>query len=64
MICARCRKETNVHTMSRFNTDDICMDCLEKEKRHPKYPEAAAAELAAVKAGDLNFPGVGKPADL
>ena len=64
MTCERCGKETNVHTMSRFNTQDICMECVEKEKRHPKYPEAAAAELAETKAGRYNFPGIGKPSDL
>jgi hypothetical protein len=50
--------------MSRFNTQDLCMKCLEKEKKHPKYKEAAEAELRAVQAGNYNFPGIGKPADL
>lgn len=50
--------------MSRFNTDAICLDCNAKEKRHPKYPEAEAAELEAVRSGDYNFPGIGKPDDL
>jgi hypothetical protein len=40
------------------------MECLEKEEKHPKYKEAAAAELRAVQAGNYNFPGIGKPADL
>lgn len=64
MVCQRCRKETNAHTMSRFDTQDICLDCREKEKRHPKYAEAVAAELAEVRKGNYNFPGIGKPADL
>ena len=57
MECERCHAETQVHTMSRFNTQAICMDCLDKEKKHPDYPKAAAAELAAVRAGDYNFKG-------
>jgi len=53
--------------MSRFNTDEICCgdkSCVTKECNHPKYVEAANAELDAVKSGDMNFPGIGKPADL
>jgi hypothetical protein len=53
-----------VSIMSRFNTDEICMECEEKEKKHPDYPRAVKAEAAAVRAGNYNFPGIGKPADL
>lgn len=42
----------------------ICDSCEEKEKAHPKYPEAKKAELEAVQRGDMNFPGIGKPSDL
>jgi len=62
--CARCGAKNGPTTMSRFNTDILCMDCLSKEKAHPKYPEAAKAELEAVQRGDYNFPGIGKPSDL
>jgi hypothetical protein len=40
------------------------MDCKKKERAHPRYAEADAAEVAAVRAGVRNFPGIGKPADL
>lgn len=62
--CSRCGKETGTRTMSIFNTDMLCMACLAKEEKHPQYQEAAAAELAAVRRGNYNFPGLGKPADL
>jgi hypothetical protein len=62
--CQRCHKATDVHTMSRFNEDLICDECDDRERQHPKYQEAADAELRAVQAGDMNFPGVGKPSDL
>lgn len=62
--CERCGKETIVTIMSKFNTQTICMDCKEKEKAHPKYAEADAAEVAAVKAGNYNFAGIGLPPDL
>jgi hypothetical protein len=47
--------------MSRFNTDVLCMRCIEEEKMHPDYPKAAAAELETVRRGDYNFPGIGWP---
>jgi len=62
--CHRCRKETRTTTMSMFNEDVLCMDCKEKEKNHPKYKEACAVEAQAVKNGNYNFKGIGKPSDL
>ena len=47
--------------MSRFDTSVLCMRCIEEEKKHPDYPKAAAAELAAIRRGDMNFPGIGWP---
>jgi hypothetical protein len=47
-----------------FNTDLICIPCKDKERKHPDYKAAADAELAATKAGNRNFKGIGKPADL
>ena len=64
MKCERCGQETISQSMSFFNTDMCCSDCLEKEKKHPKYQEARDAEEAAVRRGETNFPGIGKPADL
>ena len=59
--CDRCGGELRVRTMSRFNTDCICMKCAEEERNHPDSQTAADAELAAVKRGDMNFPGIGWP---
>jgi hypothetical protein len=64
MICERCGKETICTIMSKFNTQNICMNCKNKERSHPKYKEAAEAELAAVRSGDYNYPGIGKPSNL
>lgn len=50
--------------MSKFNLDHICMTCDKKEKAHPKYKQASLAEHKAVKSGNLNYEGVGKPTDL
>ena len=62
--CERCGDKPFSHTMSRFNTQLICGPCEKKEREHPDYQRAADAELAAVKRGNYNFPGIGKPKDL
>lgn len=62
--CDRCHQPALATIMSRFNTDTICLPCEKKERAHPDYQKAADAELAAVRRGDYNFPGIGKPADL
>ena len=63
--CDRCgNPKPDGLIMSKFNTDMICPNCQAIEKRHPKYEEACGVELASVMAGDYNFPGIGKPADL
>ena len=59
-VCDRCRKPlAGRRTMSFCNTDTICMECAEAERKRPDYGAAHAAEVAAVRAGDLNFKGVG-----
>lgn len=62
--CDRCGKDTTCTIMSYFNTDILCMECADKERRHPKYMEAKQIETDHVKRGDWNFKGIGKPADL
>ncbi len=47
------------HSVSYFNTEDICCDCKTDERHFPGYAAALAAEEAAVRGGNLNFPGVG-----
>jgi len=62
--CDRCYQDTLSCTGSQFNTEMICRDCAEKERAHPDYERARAADQAAVRARDYNFPGIGKPTDL
>ena len=59
--CDRCGGLLTVRRMSRFNTEVLCPRCIEEERQHPDYKLAAEAELAAVRAGDRNFPGIGWP---
>ena len=47
-----------VRQMSRFNTDVLCQKCIEEERNHPGYGKAVDAELAAVRAGERDFPGI------
>jgi hypothetical protein len=62
--CERCGKLTIGLIMSIFNTEMICIDCKEKEDVHPDYRRAKNRELEAVKQGNYNFKGIGKPNDL
>lgn len=46
------------YSMSWMTLEHICCDCKDREATHPRYAEARAAELAAVEAGDWNYPGL------
>ncbi len=59
--CDRCGKKTSVTTMSYFNTDVICQECDELERKHPSYERAREVENQHVRDGDYNFSGVGLP---
>lgn len=63
--CDRCKKslQGQPFRMSRFNTDLLCMDCVDKETRHPDYQIAVEAELAEVRKGNYNYPGIGYPGE-
>jgi hypothetical protein len=57
--CDRCGGSlANGRTMSRFNTDCICLKCVDAEKNHPDYQKAIDAEVAAICNGNFNFPGI------
>jgi hypothetical protein len=62
--CDRCYEPLLASIMSRFNTDTLCLKCIDKERKHPAYAAAQEAELRAVRAGNYNYAGAGKPADL
>ncbi|WP_346866650.1 MULTISPECIES: gamma-glutamylcyclotransferase [unclassified Clostridium] len=44
--------------MSMFNTDCICMDCLEKEKKDKDYKKAVKADHEEIKKGNYNYKGI------
>lgn len=58
-VCERCHCETEVTTMSRFNTQMICLGCEEEERSRPDYKDAVEAEIAAIRNGNYNFVGIG-----
>ena len=60
MRCQRCHEETSITTCSWFNTQEICMDCSEKEEKDPRYSEAKKAEAEACRQGNYNFRGIGR----
>jgi hypothetical protein len=57
--CGRRGKPTIATIMSMFNTQEICMDCSAAERNDPRFQEARAADEAAIKRGNYNFPGIG-----
>ena len=59
MNCNRCGKETSVHIMSMFNTEEICMDCKAAEEMRPDYKDAVATDEKAIRSGEYNFSGIG-----
>ena len=61
--CDRCHKHCSGTIMSKYNTDELCMQCKGDERTLPTYAAANAAEIAAVRQGDYNFAGVGLTAD-
>lgn len=47
--------------MSMFNTQVICVLCVEIERTHPDYNKAHRAEMSALQDGNRNFEGIGLP---
>lgn len=62
--CRRCTVVTNTLKMSWFNTEMLCKACQDEESKHPDLQKAKDAENAAIKCGNYNFKGIGKPSDL
>jgi len=60
-LCRRCLADLSkvASTMSRFNTEMLCLKCIEDERESPNYKKAHDAELAQVQQGNYNFPGIG-----
>ena len=58
--CDRCGGSlAGGRVMSMYNTQCICMDCKKRERLRKDYKAASDAENEAVKAGNLNFEGIG-----
>ena len=64
MKCDRCGKNTNTFMVSFFNEDCLCLNCIEKEKKHPMYKTAIEVERMHVKNKNYNYKGIGLPEDL
>lgn len=59
VLCARCRKNARVVSMSWFNTEMICERCQRAEQKDPRYQQAREAERQAVMQGNYNYKGIG-----
>ncbi len=57
--CDRCGKSLkDGRIMSMLNTECICMECSEKERKHPDYEKARNAEHERIKKENYNFKGL------
>ncbi|OCA97863.1 gamma-glutamylcyclotransferase [Clostridium beijerinckii] len=57
--CDRCGGSLeNGKIMSMFNTECMCMTCLEKEKKDKDYEKAVKADHEEIKKGNYNFKGI------
>jgi recombinational DNA repair protein (RecF pathway) len=57
-ICERCKKTTNIITTSYLNTQELCPECKEEEKKHPLYPFAKEIERQEILKGNYNYEGL------
>lgn len=58
--CDRCKKPLNgCRIQSMYSSAVLCMECHDKETKRSDYQEAVAADQAAIRNGDYNFPGIG-----
>lgn len=62
--CDRCKKEMSTWRMSWFNHQNICLDCVEEERKHPEFEAAKKVILEHEALGEMNYVGVGLPKDL
>ena len=44
--------------MSMVNTDCLCMECKEKETKHPDYEKAVKADHEEIRKGNYNYKGL------
>ena len=60
--CDRCGQPLNgMRTMSMYNEDCLCMECIAKERNRPDYKDAVEADHAEIRKGNYNFKGIGYP---
>ena len=62
--CPRCGNKSCATMMSMFNTQQVCIDCIEREQNHPKYSEAREAVIKEEEKGNYEYQGIGCPSDL
>lgn len=61
--CRRCGAQGGATIVSKYNFDEICIECSKDERALPSFPAADAAEVASVRRGERNYPGVGLSAE-
>ena len=65
MTCDRCGSENKkMLFISVFNTQNICVNCKDKEEKHNDFLKATRANRAEEARGNYDFEGIGLPEDL
>lgn len=58
-FCDRCGSSLKSgRILSIFNTDCICMDCCDKEKKDKDYYKGLKVDLEEIKKGNYNYKGI------
>ena len=58
-VCHRCGAKSDVHIMSMYNEQLICMECKDKETKRDDYDKAVRADHEQIRQGNYNFKGIG-----
>ena len=58
--CDRCHSSLDGKSrqMSMFNTDCLCLACIETERQRPDYRQATEADHSEIRKGNFNFKGI------
>ncbi len=59
-VCDRCKGSlVSGRMMSMYNTDCLCLKCIDEERHRDDYNAAREADIAEIKKGNYNFGGIG-----
>ena len=57
--CDRCGAPLTARIQSMYNSQVICMECKDAERKRVDYRQAVEADNAEIRKGNYNFKGIG-----